>query len=119
MWQDTPTRLLIGGDWIDTAEHLQVINPASLTPLATIGDASVTDGLQAVAAAHEAFPAWAATPTRQRAEILRRAFDIMTVEIEDCARIIVLENGKAWSDALGEATYAAEFFRWFAEFAES
>jgi succinate-semialdehyde dehydrogenase/glutarate-semialdehyde dehydrogenase len=115
MWQDTPTRLLIGGDWIDTAEHLQVINPASLTPLATIGDASVTDGLQAVAAAHEAFPAWAATPTRQRAEILRRAFDIMTVEIEDCARIIVLENGKAWSDALGEATYAAEFFRWFAE----
>lgn len=115
MWQDTPTRLLIGGDWIDTAEHLQVINPASLTPLATIGDASVTDGLQAVAAAHEAFPAWAATPTRQRAEILRRAFDIMTVEIEDCARIIVLENGKAWSDALGEATYSAEFFRWFAE----
>lgn len=111
----TPTRLFVGGSWIDTATHLDVINPASLTSLASIGDATDAEGLQAVAAAHEAFPAWAATPTRVRGEILRRAFEIMTAEIEDCARLIVLENGKAWSDALGEATYAAEFFRWFAE----
>jgi succinate-semialdehyde dehydrogenase / glutarate-semialdehyde dehydrogenase len=54
-------------------------------------------------------------PARQRAEVLRRAFEIMTSELETCARIISLENGKAWRDAMGEATYAAEFFRWFSE----
>lgn len=110
-----PTGLFIGGAWLSSAAHLDVINPASLTSLAQVGDAGVEEGLGAVAAAHDAFGSWAATAPRQRAEILRRAFEIMTAEVEDCARLIVLENGKAWRDALGEATYAAEFFRWFAE----
>jgi succinate-semialdehyde dehydrogenase/glutarate-semialdehyde dehydrogenase len=55
------------------------------------------------------------TPARQRAEVLRRAFEIMTAEAETCARLIALENGKAWRDAMGETIYAAEFFRWFSE----
>lgn len=109
-----PTGLLIGGQWITTATHLDVVNPASLGVLSQIGDAGVAEGLAAVKAAADAFPAWAATAPRQRGEILRRAFDIMSAEIEDCARLIALENGKAWADALAEATYAAEFFRWFA-----
>lgn len=109
-----PTGLLIGGQWITTATHLDVVNPASLGVLSQIGDAGVSEGLDAVAAAADAFPAWAATSPRQRGEILRRAFEIMSAEVEDCARLIVLENGKAWTDALAEATYAAEFFRWFA-----
>jgi succinate-semialdehyde dehydrogenase/glutarate-semialdehyde dehydrogenase len=109
-----PTGLLIGGQWITTATHLDVVNPASLGVLSQIGDAGVAEGLDAVAAAADAFPSWAATAPRQRGEILRRAFEIMSAEVEDCARLIVLENGKAWTDALAEATYAAEFFRWFA-----
>ena len=111
----TPTRLLIGGEWIQTAAGLNVINPASYGTLATIGDAGVTEGIQAVDAAHEAFQTWSLTPARVRAEILRKAFDIMVSEIDDCARLIALENGKAWRDAMGEALYAAEFFRWFSE----
>ena len=111
----TPTRLLIGGEWIQTAAGLNVINPASYGTLATIGDAGVTEGIQAVDAAHEAFHTWSLTPARVRAEILRKAFDIMVSEIDDCARLIALENGKAWRDAMGEALYAAEFFRWFSE----
>lgn len=111
----TPTGLLIGGEWVDTASRLNVVNPASLASLAEIGDASVDDALQAVAAAHDAFATWSLTAPRQRAEILRRSFEIMTAEVEDCARLIVLENGKAWRDAMGEAVYAAEFFRWFSE----
>jgi succinate-semialdehyde dehydrogenase/glutarate-semialdehyde dehydrogenase len=111
----TPTGLLIGGEWLSTAGCLQVVDPASLTVLAEIADASVQEGLDAVTSAHDAFGTWSLTPARQRAEILRRAFEIMTAELETCARIISLENGKAWRDALGEATYAAEFFRWFSE----
>jgi succinate-semialdehyde dehydrogenase/glutarate-semialdehyde dehydrogenase len=110
-----PTGLLIGGEWQQTQKRLQVIDPATFTVLAEIGDASVAEGLDAVSAAYDAFQTWSVTPARQRAEILRRAFEIMTAELETCARIISLENGKAWRDALGEATYAAEFFRWFSE----
>ncbi len=83
--------------------------------LAEVGDATSGDALQAVSAAHDAFSSWSQTAPRQRAEFLRRAFEIMTDEIEDCARLIALENGKAWRDAMGEALYAAEFFRWFSE----
>ena len=92
-----------------------MINPATYRTLATIGDAGVAEGIQAVDAAHQAFHTWSLAPARVRAEILRRAFDIMTAEIDDCARLIALENGKAWRDAMGEALYAAEFFRWFSE----
>ncbi|MEO8425441.1 MAG: NAD-dependent succinate-semialdehyde dehydrogenase [Actinomycetota bacterium] len=112
---NAPSRLLIGGEWVDTAQHLDVHNPATDELLSAIGDASVEDALQAVGAAHDAFGPWAGASPRERAEVLRRSFEIMTAEIEDCARLIVLENGKAWSDAMGEATYAAEFFRWFSE----
>jgi succinate-semialdehyde dehydrogenase/glutarate-semialdehyde dehydrogenase len=110
-----PTGLLIGGEWLPTSTKLPVTNPASMEILAEIGNAGVEEGLAAVTAAHEAFASWASTPARQRAEILRRAWEIMTAEIETCARLIALENGKAWRDAMGESVYAAEFFRWFSE----
>jgi succinate-semialdehyde dehydrogenase/glutarate-semialdehyde dehydrogenase len=80
-----------------------------------VGDATIPEALDAVASAHDAAGAWAATSPRERAEVLRRSFDLMSAEIENCARLIVLENGKAWKDALAEARYAAEFFRWFSE----
>ncbi len=107
--------LFIGGQWHDTDSRFDVLNPADNAVLAAVSDASVADGIVAVAAAHEALPAWSATSPRQRAEILRRAWELMTAEAESVTRTIVLENGKAWADAAGEATYAAEFFRWFSE----
>jgi succinate-semialdehyde dehydrogenase/glutarate-semialdehyde dehydrogenase len=110
-----PTGLLIGGEWLQTEEKLPVMDPATFTVLAEIGNASVGDGLDAVTAAYDALQTWSVTPARVRAEVLRKAFEIMTAELETCARLISLENGKAWRDAMGEATYAAEFFRWFSE----
>ncbi len=110
-----PTGLLIGGEWLRTERALTVFDPATEAVLAEIGDASVAEGLDAVAAAHGAFGTWSVTAARQRAEVLRKAFEIMTAELETCARLISLENGKAWRDAMGEAAYAAEFFRWFSE----
>ena len=110
-----PTGLLIGGEWLQTEEKLPVMDPATFTVLAEIGNASVANGLDAVTAAYDAFQTWSVTPARVRAEVLRKAFEIMSAELETCARLISLENGKAWRDAMGEATYAAEFFRWFSE----
>jgi len=75
----------------------------------------VSDALDAVSAAHDALPGWAATPPRQRAEVLRKAFELMTERAEQFARLMSAENGKSLRDARGEAVYAAEFFRWYAE----
>jgi succinate-semialdehyde dehydrogenase / glutarate-semialdehyde dehydrogenase len=114
---DAPTGLLIGGEWTGGrgGRQLPVIDPATEDVLAEVADGTAEDALDAVAAAYQALPAWAATPPRQRAECLRRAFEIMTDRADALARLMVLENGKALRDAKAEALYSAEFFRWYAE----
>ena len=108
--------LYIGGDWLQgNSAGIPVINPATTEVLAEVPDATVEDAMQAVNAAHAAAAGWRATPARQRAEILRRWFELMTRHAEELARLITLENGKALPDARGEVAYAAEFFRWYSE----
>src|SRR3954468_635690 len=112
-----PTDLFVGGTWRAASEggRFDVTDPATGEVIAQVADASKEDGLAAVDAAAAALPGWAATPPRQRAEILRKAWQLMTDRADEIATLISLENGKALVDAKGEATYAAEFFRWYAE----
>jgi succinate-semialdehyde dehydrogenase / glutarate-semialdehyde dehydrogenase len=113
---NAPTGLLIGGQWTTgRAGVLPVIDPATEDPIAEVASATPEDALEAVAAAHQALPGWAATPPRVRGECLRRAYELMIAGAEPLARLMVMENGKALRDARAEITYAAEFFRWFAE----
>src|ERR1700728_3615097 len=114
---EVPTGLLIGGEWAGgrVAGTFPVLDPATEEPLAEVADGTVDDALDAVSAAQQALPGWAATPPRQRSEILRTAFELMTARSEQFARLMSAENGKSLRDARGEATYAAEFFRWYAE----
>ena len=114
---NVPTSLLIGGERAGGRDGatFPVLDPATEEPLAEVADGTVEDALDAVGAAQAALPAWAATPPRQRAEILRRAFELMTARGEQFARLMSAENGKSLRDARGEAAYAAEFFRWYAE----
>jgi succinate-semialdehyde dehydrogenase/glutarate-semialdehyde dehydrogenase len=113
---NAPTGLLIGGQWTTgRAGVLPVIDPATEEPIAEVANATPEDALEAVAAAHQALSGWAATPPRVRGECLRRAYELMIADAEPLARLMVLENGKALRDARAEITYAAEFFRWFAE----
>ena len=111
------TELYINGEWREgsTGQRIDVINPADESLLATVASASVDDAMDALDAAQNAFKDWAARTPRQRAEVLRKAFKLMSDQLEDFARLITLENGKARADAMGEAAYAAEFFRWFSE----
>lgn len=112
-----PTDLYIGGKWVpgSTGNRIDVVDPSTGVAIAKVADASIEDALEAVKVAHEAGPSWAATPPRVRSEILRRCFELMIERKEMLAELISLENGKALPDARGEVTYAAEFFRWFAE----
>jgi succinate-semialdehyde dehydrogenase / glutarate-semialdehyde dehydrogenase len=114
---DTPTRLFIDGQWIDSGDGsvIEVIDPAEETVLATVSNATLEDGMAAVAAAHAAAPGWAATPPRRRAELLRRAFEAMIAERDQLAHLITLESGKALPEAQAEVGYAAEFLRWYSE----
>jgi succinate-semialdehyde dehydrogenase/glutarate-semialdehyde dehydrogenase len=114
---DAPTDLFLGGKWVpaSTGGRFDVYDPATGDVIASVADGSVQDALAAVDAADAAAAGWAATAPRERAEILRRAFELMTDRAEDLARLIALENGKALVDARGEVAYAAEFFRWYAE----
>ncbi|HLT98567.1 MAG TPA: NAD-dependent succinate-semialdehyde dehydrogenase [Burkholderiaceae bacterium] len=115
---DTPALhaegLFIGGRW-ESGTGILVDNPSTGETLAEVADASVDDALRAVDAAAAAATEWRSTPARQRAEILRRWFELMSDHAEELARLISLENGKALPDARGEVAYAAEFFRWYAE----
>lgn len=94
---------------------INVTNPFDQSVVGTVPHATVDDCVAAVEVAHDAFPTWRTTAPRHRAEILRKAFELMIAEHESLAQLIVRENGKVLADARAEVTYAAEFFRWFSE----
>ncbi|MBL3705918.1 aldehyde dehydrogenase family protein [Sulfitobacter sp. BDSS02] len=106
--------LYIGGKW-EAGTGIPVTDPSTGKTLAEVPDASIEDAMRAVDAAEAAAAGWRRTPPRQRSEILRRWFTLMTDHAEELALLISLENGKALADARGEVAYAAEFFRWYAE----
>lgn len=111
------TDLYINGAWCEGAsgQRFDVMNPATEEVLASVASAEIADADAALDAAEAAFADWRARTPRQRGEVLRKAFDLMSARLPEFARLITLENGKAKADAMGEATYAAEFFRWFSE----
>ena len=110
-------RLLIDGQWRASSDGntLPVRDPATGEVLKEISSASVQDGIDAVEAAERAFPAWAATPPRFRADVLRKAFDLVQERKEDFALLMTIEMGKPLAEARGEVAYGAEFLRWFSE----
>ncbi len=110
-----PRTLFIGGRWSDDPTTLDVINPATGRPLTSVADASPEQGVAALDAAVSAQQSWAVTEPRERAEILRRAFDLVIERTDDFALCMTLEMGKPLAESRGEVSYGAEFLRWFSE----
>lgn len=94
---------------------VDVVNPFDGSVVGKVPRAEISDCLAALDRADTAFESWRATAPRARAEMLRKAWELMMTEHETLARTIVQENGKVLADAKAEVTYAAEFFRWFSE----
>ncbi|MBV9660946.1 MAG: aldehyde dehydrogenase family protein, partial [Acidimicrobiales bacterium] len=112
-----PTQLLIGGRWQAAASGrtFAVEDPATGKTLAEVADGNADDALEALAAADQAQSGWAATPPRERGEILRRAFDTIMSKQDDLALLMTLEMGKPIAESKAEISYAAEFLRWYSE----
>jgi succinate-semialdehyde dehydrogenase/glutarate-semialdehyde dehydrogenase len=110
-------QLFIGGSWRDAegGATFPVHDPSTGEVLVEVADASVADGTAALDAAVAAQADWAATPPRDRGEILRSAFETVTERADELALLMTLEMGKTLAESKAEITYGAEFFRWFSE----
>ncbi|TVR46532.1 MAG: aldehyde dehydrogenase family protein, partial [Rhodobacteraceae bacterium] len=111
------TRGLIAGEWVaaDDGATFDVINPARGDVVARVADFSRTETARAIEAAEAARHAWAARPAKERAQILRKWYDLMMANTEDLALILTAEMGKPLAESRGEIAYGASFVEWFGE----
>ncbi|WP_027941248.1 NAD-dependent succinate-semialdehyde dehydrogenase [Amycolatopsis taiwanensis] len=115
MIENVPKQLFVGGQWRDGGGRFAVQDPGTEQQLCEVADARESDVREAVEIAVANQRKWASTPPRQRGEILRRAWELMTDRAEDIALLMTLEMGKSLTESRAEVAYAAEFFRWFSE----
>jgi succinate-semialdehyde dehydrogenase/glutarate-semialdehyde dehydrogenase len=110
-------QLFIAGKWRDAegGKTFAVEDPSNGQILVEVADASVADGKAALDAAVAAQADWAATAPRDRGEILRKAFELITERADELALLMTLEMGKPIKEAKAEIAYGSEFFRWFSE----
>jgi succinate-semialdehyde dehydrogenase / glutarate-semialdehyde dehydrogenase len=114
--ESIPTKLYIDGQWVDGSEGdtIAVEDPATEETLVEVASGNRDDAFKALEAATAAQKAWGATPAMERAEILRRAYELMTERADDLALLMTLEMGKPVAESKAEIIYAADFFWWYA-----
>ena len=107
----------VDGAWTDApgGAAIDVRNPASGDKLGTVPRLGAAETTAAVAAAHAAFPSWAAKTAKERAIILRRWYELIVAHGDDIGTMMTAEQGKPLAEARGEVVYAASFVEWFAE----
>lgn len=106
----------VDGKWVSTAaETFEVTDPATGDVIATLPDQDLEVVNEAIDCAYEAFKSYKNTVARSRATLLRNLYNLMMENVDDLAKIITWENGKALSEAVGEVKYAASYFEWYAE----
>ncbi|TCP61566.1 succinate semialdehyde dehydrogenase [Rhodovulum bhavnagarense] len=111
------SRAYVAGAWIDADDGatFEVLNPADGSVLTSVPDLTRTETARAIAAARAAQKDWAARTAKERANILRKWFELMMAAQDDLAVILTAEMGKPLAEAKGEIAYGASFVEWFAE----
>src|SRR5919109_3783599 len=107
----------VDGEWVDALNRgtIPVTNPATGEQLGTVPRMGAEETRQAIEAADKALPAWRAKTAKERAQILRRLYDLMMANQDDLATIMTAEQGKPLAESKGEIAYAAAFIEWFGE----
>ena len=111
------TQAYIGGSWVsaDNGDSMPVSNPSTGEEIVAVASVGAVETRRAIDAANAALPAWRARTAKERANILRRWFELMMANQRDLALIIACEQGKSLAEAMGEIAYAANYIEWFAE----
>ena len=111
------SHVLIDGDWCsaDDGNTFPVINPANGSVIATVPRLQAAETERAIAAADNALPTWRCKTAKERAQILRRWYELMIANQNDLATILTYEQGKPLPEAKGEVLYGAAFLEWFGE----
>jgi len=111
------TRAYVDGTWIDADDGAvtEVRNPSTGAVIAKVARCGAVETGRAIDAAERAQRTWAARPAKERANLLRRLFDLMMASQDDLARILTAEQGKPLEEARGEIAYGAAFIEWFGE----
>jgi succinate-semialdehyde dehydrogenase/glutarate-semialdehyde dehydrogenase len=107
----------LDGRWTDAASGatVPVVNPATGVALGTVPRAGTAETRSAIEAAAAAWPAWRAKTAKERSEILRKWFGLMSANLDDLALILTSEQGKPLAESKGEVAIAAAYVEWFAE----
>jgi succinate-semialdehyde dehydrogenase/glutarate-semialdehyde dehydrogenase len=107
----------VGGRWESApgGQTKQVVNPATGKVIGTVPNLGAAETRRAIEAAEKALPDWRARTAKERAQILRKWFDLMMANQEDLAVLMTVEQGKPLVESRGEIAYAAAFIEWFGE----
>jgi succinate-semialdehyde dehydrogenase/glutarate-semialdehyde dehydrogenase len=107
----------VNGEWVDALNRgtIPVTNPATGATLGSVPRMGAEETRQAIEAADKALPAWRAKTAKERAQILRKWFDLMMANQDDLAQLMTAEQGKPLAESKGEIAYAASFIEWFGE----
>lgn len=105
----------VNGKWVATKETIEVTNPATGEVIGTVPSLEIGAVEDAVCKAHEAMSDWSKRTAKERANVMRRWFDLMVQNADELAHIMTLEQGKPLHESRGEILYAASFIEWFAE----
>ncbi len=107
--------LFIDGQWVSLDEKIDVTNPSTKEVVGQVPKAGAIEAKQAVDAAHKAFPSWSRLTANERSERIMKWYQLIERESEEIAKLMTLEQGKPFKEALGEVGYANSFLSWYAE----
>ena len=108
-------KLYINGEWMETAEQFEVVNPATNEVLASVACGGAKEAKSAVDAAYTAFPLWAKKTAGERSAYLMKWFQLIEEAKEEIGELMTKEQGKPLKEAIGEVNYANSFISWYAE----
>ncbi|MFC5739482.1 NAD-dependent succinate-semialdehyde dehydrogenase [Sinirhodobacter huangdaonensis] len=111
------TKAYVAGEWIDADDGatFAVTNPARGDVICTVPDLGRAETARAIEAARIAMKEWAARTAKERANVLRKWFELMMANQDDLGAILTAEMGKPLPEAKGEIAYGASFIEWFGE----
>lgn len=108
-------RMYINGEWVDTNEKIDVLNPATKEVFASVPYGGAKEAEQAVDAAHEAFKTWSKKTAAERGTLLMKWYQLIDEAKEEIGELMTKEQGKPLKEAIGEVNYANSFISWYAE----